>query len=80
MSKNSFLLDLLCDGSNIDSRGFLGGKWMLRLANLVVVIHFKNSLRCRWAASSIAGSIAKTLDKNVRSWCKPNIVEKAIFP
>lgn len=66
MSKNSFLLDLLCDGSNVDSR-VLGGKWMLRLANLVVVIHFKNFLRSKWAASSIAGSIDNTPDKKVIS-------------
>lgn len=26
MSKNSFLLDLLCDGSNIDSSVFFGGE------------------------------------------------------
>lgn len=50
---------------------------MLRPANLAVVIHFKNFLGSRWAAVSLDGSIASTLDKSV---IKANFVEKAIFP
>lgn len=53
---------------------------MLRLANLIAVIHFNNFIRFRWVDNRIASSIASTLNKRVRSWCKTNVVYKANYP